>query len=70
MNIEEIARQLGLSFLSCLFGSELAPSLIHFLFNFLSCLFGSEHGALVIEVEGCFLSCLFGSEQGDSPRRL
>ncbi|EFL9659841.1 hypothetical protein EO41_004144 [Escherichia coli] len=49
-------------FLSCLYGSELAPLASCSLLYFLSCLYGSEqdggHGVAL----HAFLSCLYGSE--------
>ena len=50
------------SFLSCLFGSELVQMLIWLFDVFLSCLFGSEHHLCGRRRSGVFLSCLFGSE--------
>ena len=51
------------TFLSCLFGSELAVLMAVALIDFLSCLFGSELDDYLYFFEQLFLSCLFGSEQ-------
>ena len=54
---------MDITFLSCLYGSELKRKTVLRFANFLSCLYGSELN-LKRELETLkFLSCLYGSER-------
>ena len=56
---------MSLSFLSCLYGSELIDELHAHKDSFLSCLYGSELIKKNAFIEMLFLSCLYGSEPSD-----